>query len=140
PLPIQSSKVLDLQVLCLAEQVTVNISAAFVGAQIKTFGPFLRLAFQDGTVKSPAKVTAIMGFSQVNLIKCDVGTVVKYQFQSIFFDDFLHILKSLFHIQLMKHFVLYQDFFKNLMLTEEIKDVPFRQMMLLCVILDCLYR
>ena len=122
------------------EQVTVNISAAFVGAQIKTFGPFLRLAFQDGTVKSPAKVTAIMGFSQVNLIKCDVGTVVKYQFQSIFFDDFLHILKSLFHIQLMKHFVLYQDFFKNLMLTEEIKDVPFRQMMLLCVILDCLYR
>ena len=131
---------LDLQVLCLVEQVTVNISAAFVGAQIKTFGPFLRLAFQDGTVKSPAKVTAIMGFSQVNLIKCDVGTVVKYQFQSIFFDDFLHILKSLFHIQLMKHFVLYQDFFKNLMLTEEIKDVPFRQMMLLCVILDCLYR
>ena len=54
PLPIQSSKVLDLQVLCLVEQVTVNISAAFVGAQIKTFGPFLRLAFQDGTVKSPA--------------------------------------------------------------------------------------
>ena len=97
-----------------------------MGAQIKTFGPFLRLAFQDGTVKSPAKVTVIMGFSQVNLIKCDVGTVVKYQFQSIFFDDFLHILKSLFHIQLMKHFVLYQDFFKNLMLTEEIKDVPLQ--------------
>lgn len=40
----------------------------------------------------------------------------------------------------MKRFVLYQNFFKNLMLTEEIKDVPFRQMMLLCVILDCLYR
>ena len=50
---------LDLQVLCV-EQVTVNISAAFVGTQIKTFGPSASLGFSGDTVRNYISLTNLV--------------------------------------------------------------------------------